>query len=164
MLTCAHSNDVTGTDGVAILTACYPLVHLVYGWLNQLKSAIPTFCPEPRCRDPNDPGVSSRTIQYCHRKRPVIMMSHRMCARQHTFHSRGSLLPTRDDTDGVPRIQNPQLPISVLEITKNEVDGESCHWPCRRRHRCLLDQLTSFFHLFSVLFSATRVYPKSCRH
>ena len=48
-----------------------------------------------------------------------------MCARQHTFHSRGSLLPTRENTDGVSRIPlcNPRLPISVLELTKNEVVG-----------------------------------------
>ena len=48
-----------------------------------------------------------------------------MCARQHTFHSRGSLLPTRGDTDGVPRIPlwNLRLPISVLGLTKNEVVG-----------------------------------------
>ena len=54
-----------------------------------------------------------------------------MCARQHTFHSRGSLLPTREDTDGVPWIPlwNLRLPISVLELTKNEVVGGSRHWP-----------------------------------
>ena len=48
-----------------------------------------------------------------------------MCARQHTFHSRGSLLPTREGIDRVPRIPlwNPQLPISVLELTKHEVVG-----------------------------------------
>ena len=47
-----------------------------------------------------------------------------MCARQHTFHSRGSLLPTREDTDGVPWIPlwNPRLPISVLELTKLRSD------------------------------------------
>ena len=54
-----------------------------------------------------------------------------MCARQHTFHSRGSLLPTREDTDGAPWIPlwNPRFPISVLELTKNEVGGGSRHWP-----------------------------------
>ena len=41
-----------------------------------------------------------------------------MCARQHTFHSKGSLLPTREDiaADSIT-----QLPISVLELTKKEV-------------------------------------------
>ena len=53
-----------------------------------------------------------------------------MCARQHTFHSRGSLLPTREDTGGEPRIPllllwNPRLPTIVLELTKNEVVGGS---------------------------------------
>ena len=54
-----------------------------------------------------------------------------MCARQYTFHSRGSLLPTREDTDGVPWIPlwNPRLPISVFEFTKNEVVGGSRHRP-----------------------------------
>lgn len=53
-----------------------------------------------------------------------------MCARQHKFHSRGSLLRirTREDTGWVPRIPlwNLRLPIagiSVLELTKPEVDG-----------------------------------------
>ena len=49
-----------------------------------------------------------------------------MCERQHKS-SRGSLLPTREDTDGVLRIPlwNPRLPISVLELTKPKVvEGE----------------------------------------
>jgi len=33
----AVSRSSDGTDGVAVLTACYPLVHFVYGWLNMLK-------------------------------------------------------------------------------------------------------------------------------
>ena len=50
-----------------------------------------------------------------------------MCARQHTFHSRGSFLPTREDTDGEPRIPlwNPRLPISVLELRKTKWLGGS---------------------------------------
>ena len=40
-----------------------------------------------------------------------------MCAGQHT---QGSLLPNREDTDGVHR-----HPISVLALSKKEVDGGS---------------------------------------
>ena len=48
-----------------------------------------------------------------------------MCARQHT---RASLLQNREDTDGVRRspLQRGLVrPTSLLELTKNEVDGES---------------------------------------
>jgi hypothetical protein len=44
LINLAVARSADGTDGVAILTACYPLVHLVYGWLNQLKSVVPSFC------------------------------------------------------------------------------------------------------------------------
>ena len=71
-----------------------------------------------------------------------------MCARQHTFHSRGSLLPTRDDTDGVPHISlwYSRLPISVLELTKNEVDGGVVTLAKQFARTCVVGEIESYTH------------------
>ena len=52
-----------------------------------------------------------------------------MRARQHKW---GSLLPNREDTDGVrptPLLRWLAHPVSILELTKNEVVGGWRHWP-----------------------------------
>lgn len=54
------------------------------------------------------------------------VMSHQYCARQHTVYSRRHLLQTRERTHGwgaPSHVQGVVHPISVIETTKNEVDG-----------------------------------------
>lgn len=46
------SRSATGAAGVAVMTVCYPIAGLVYGWINELKLVFPAFAPIPRCQDP----------------------------------------------------------------------------------------------------------------
>lgn len=54
----AVSRSATGAGGIAVLTVCYPIVHALYGWLDELKSVFPAFCPIPRCHDPADKNAA----------------------------------------------------------------------------------------------------------
>lgn len=41
------SRSADGPFGVAVLTVCYPLAHIPYGWLNELKAVTPAFLRTP---------------------------------------------------------------------------------------------------------------------
>ena len=44
----AVSRSATGAGGIAVLTVCYPIVHALYGWLDELKTVFPVRQPPHR--------------------------------------------------------------------------------------------------------------------
>lgn len=49
-----------GPMGVAVLTLCYPLAHVPYGWLNELKAQIPAFVRTPELANNPPKELSAR--------------------------------------------------------------------------------------------------------